>query len=102
LARIDRDQFLDLWQQIRDLGLCVPGRMPGGIDRYSDYVLPILAELQYLSPIQQSLNDDNFSGASQGLLLNPLSGNRPPTQYHTLTQPRQLALLTQDANPNQD
>ena len=66
---IHKEQLLDLWQQIRDLGICIPDIMPSGLDGHSDYVLPLLARLPYLEPIRQSERANRLTRSNLGLLL---------------------------------
>ena len=66
---LHKEQLLDLWQQIRGLGLCIPDIMPGGLDMHSEYVLPLLAELPYMQPIRQANRDTRLTKHAIGLLL---------------------------------
>lgn len=86
---IHADQLRDLWQQIRDLGLCVPEIMPGELDRLSEYILPLLARLPYLSPIRQAERDTQLTKKSNGLLLKTQSEERSETP----TRSEQLQLV---------
>ncbi len=68
-ALLHKEQMLDLWQQIRGLGLCIPDIMPSGLDMHSEYVLPLLAELSYMQPIRQASRDTRLTKRAIGLLL---------------------------------
>lgn len=65
---LHKEQLLDLWQQIRGLGLCIPDIMPSGLDMHSEYVLPLLAKLPYMQHIRQA-NRDTLTKRATGLLL---------------------------------
>ena len=91
---LHKEQMLDLWQQIRDVGLCIPDVMPGGLDRHADYVLPLLAELPYLKPIRQADRDTALNKSAIGLLVQPYGKPRAltgaPPEVHALSQQLQL------------
>lgn len=82
-----KEQFLDLWQQIRDIGVCIPRIMPSGLDEYAEYVLPILSELPYLTQIRQSDKDTGLTHSAHGLLL------KSPSKESDLSKPEQLQLV---------
>ena len=66
---LHKEQLLDLWQQIRGLGLCIPDIMPSGLDMHSEYVLPLLAELPYMKSVRQANKDTRLTKRTTGLLL---------------------------------
>ena len=68
---LHKEQLLDLWQQIRGLGLCIPDIMPSGLDAHSEYVLPLLAELPYMKSVRQANKDTRLTKrtSTTGLLL---------------------------------
>ena len=68
---LHKEQLLDLWQQIRDVGLCIPQIMPSGLDRHSNYILPLLVELPYLRQIHQAGKDTELNKNAIGLLFQP-------------------------------
>ena len=72
-----KDDLRVLWQQIRDLGLCIPSILPNGLDRYSRYVLPLLAELPYLTLVRQADRDSKLTRSAFGLLLKAEVGQEP-------------------------
>lgn len=74
--KIHKDQMLDLWQQIRESGLCVPQAMPRGLDRWSQYILPILNELSYLKPIHQAEQESRLNKNAIGLLFEMIPSKR--------------------------
>ena len=86
---VHRDQLLDLWQQVRGLGICIPDIMPSGLDECSGYVLPLLARLPYLEPIRQSENASQLTPNHSGLLLK----SEPFSQEAVHTSSPQLRLL---------
>lgn len=84
-----QEQLRELWQQIRDLGLCIPQIMPGELDRHSRYILPVLARLPYLKPIRQAERDTQLTKKSVGLLLRA----RPQERVDNPPQPQQQLQL---------
>ena len=88
---LHKEQLLDLWQQIRDVGVCMPQIMPSGLDMQSRYVMPILAKLDYFRPILQTTSD-TLKSDSFGLLLKSPSikqTNKPKSP----PAPKQLQLV---------
>ena len=70
-VRFHKEQLLDLWQQVRDLGICIPQIMPSGLDFHSAYIVRLLAELKYFDPIRQAESDTQLKRNAVGLLLRP-------------------------------
>ena len=66
---LHREQFVVLWQQIRDMGICIPQIMPSGLDIQSEYLLPLLSHLSYLEPVRQSKYSTRLTRDAVGLLL---------------------------------
>ena len=87
---LHKDQLLDLWQQIRGLGLCVPDIMPGGLDMHSEYVLPLLAELPYMKSVRQA-SKDTLTKCATGLLLTSYL-KEPSIQPGDAAETRQMGL----------
>ena len=85
--KVNKEQLLDLWQQIRDIGICIPQIMPSGLDLHSKFVLPLFAELPYLRTILQA-DKDTLKENSVGLLLRPMSARQGGE-----TVPQQLQLV---------
>jgi len=65
----EEDGLLDLWQHIRAAGYCMPDKLPVGLDLHAAYVIGLLSELDYMSPIRLSLPDDRQEQI--GLQLKP-------------------------------
>lgn len=86
---LHKDQLLDLWHQIRDMGICIPQIMPSGLDFHSVYILPLLAELSYLEPIRQSNRDTRLTKNALGLLLKPPSNTQGIVSFES----KQLQLV---------
>ncbi len=51
---VPRDCMLDLWQAVRAYGFCTSRTMPGGLDVLSPYLIPLLAQLDYMTPVELS------------------------------------------------
>lgn len=86
-----KEQLLDLWQQIRSAGICIPDIMPSGLDFHSAYVLPLLAQLPYMKPIHQANRDTMLTRSAIGLLLSLYS--RPEAQVSAASESNQPALV---------
>ena len=67
---IPQEAILDLWQNIRAYGFCVPRIMPAGLDILAPYVMAILSRLEYLKPVELSIQSRRTSEIVQtGLQL---------------------------------
>ena len=73
-----KEQLLDLWQQVRDMGICIPDIMPSGLDFHSAYIVSLLAELPYFEPIRQANRDTQLKEKAVGLLLKTTSNTQEP------------------------
>ena len=89
---LHKEQLLDLWQQIRGLGLCIPDIMPSGLDVHSEYVLPLLAELPYMESVRQANKDTQLTKRAIGLLLKSHI-KEPSIQVGDTAETRQLGLV---------
>jgi len=76
---VPEDALLDLWQQTRSMGFCMERTMPSGLDRYSSYIVAILATLVYCKPIKLAKQDTNRSSWTIGLRLMPREHTQTPT-----------------------
>ncbi len=56
------DKLASLWQQLRTYGFSMRHIAPG-IDRQASYVLPILAELEYVTPVHLADDYSNYGTA---------------------------------------
>ena len=90
-AFLHKEQLLDLWQQVRNLGICIPQIMPSGLDFHSSYVIPLLAELPYFRRIGQAENDNDLNGEATGLLIEPYQNTVNATSIEP--EARQLQLV---------
>jgi O-acetyl-ADP-ribose deacetylase (regulator of RNase III) len=52
---VPQEAMLDLWQNIRGYGFCVPRVMPAGLDVFAPYVMSILSNLDYMKPVELSI-----------------------------------------------
>ncbi len=67
---LPREAMLDLWQNIRPYGFCVPRLMPQGLDVLAPYVMALLARLEYMRPVELSAQTRDVSGVREvGLQL---------------------------------
>ena len=60
---IPDESLLDLWQGIRFYGFCFKRMMPDGLDRFSEFLNPLLSRLDYLKPVR--LTEQNGSSPSE-------------------------------------
>lgn len=67
----EEDGMLDVWLHIQAVGYCVADYLPAGLDRYGEYLIPVLAELPYLKPIKLSIASQEPQTA---LMLYPRDG----------------------------
>jgi O-acetyl-ADP-ribose deacetylase (regulator of RNase III) len=67
---VPQEGVLDLWQNIRAYGFCVPRIMPAGLDVLAPYILALLSHLDYMKPVELSLRGRNRSAVAEtGLRL---------------------------------
>lgn len=66
-STIGYELLLDVWQQLRRYGYTRRAIAPSGRERDMSYLVPILAELPYVKPVQLSETDDFDMRASIGL-----------------------------------
>ena len=88
---LHKEQLLDLWQQVRDMGICIPDIMPSGLDFHSAYIVPLLVELPYFDLIRQANRDTQLTRNAIGLLLKPSLNTRDTTPIES--DSRQLQLV---------
>jgi O-acetyl-ADP-ribose deacetylase (regulator of RNase III) len=82
-ATIPSDYMLDLWQAIRTYGFCTARMMPSGLDILAPYLLPLLAQLPYMRPVELSRGKNGAADlAEHGLQL-----YAPPTEGGTVASP---------------
>jgi len=65
---IPDDSLLDLWQGIRFYGFCFAKMMPDGLDRFSDFLLPLLGKLDYLQSVHVSDQQSDIPAALHNAL----------------------------------
>jgi O-acetyl-ADP-ribose deacetylase (regulator of RNase III) len=87
IVMIHKDQLADLWAQIRDIGLCIPQIMPGGLDQFYKLLLPVLSVLPYLKSIRQADRHTGLTRNATGLLFQPDNHVQVPPA------PKQLELV---------
>lgn len=66
-STISHELLLNVWQQLRRYGYTRRAIAPGGRERDMSYIVPILAELHYVKPVQLSETDDFDLRSSIGL-----------------------------------
>ena len=75
---IPGDALLDLWQQLRGVGFLSGDHFPGGLDTYSDWIIPLMAKLPYIGPVEMVEKSENVNTRQKGLRLVPGDGSRKP------------------------
>jgi O-acetyl-ADP-ribose deacetylase (regulator of RNase III) len=80
----EEDGMLDVWLHIQAAGYCIADHLPVGLDRYGEYLIPVLAELPYLKPTKLSVASQKSQTA---LVLHPHDGlplmQIPPLSSHS-------------------
>ena len=66
---IPGEAILELWQQIRQSGFVSGDTLPYGLDSWSEYILPVMAELPYVESVVMSERYDEIASRSFGLRL---------------------------------
>jgi len=64
-----KDDLLVLWQQVRDVGFCVPEIMPGELGKYASCFIALLNQLPYFQPVLIANQYDKLNKDSVGLRL---------------------------------
>ena len=77
------DAILDLWQQVRQAGFVPADRLPGGLDQYAEYVVPVMAQLPYIHPVAMAQHYDNPTFSPTGLRLAARTRNPQPSLFAT-------------------
>ena len=90
-VRFHKEQLLDLWQQVREMGICIPDIMPSGLDSHSEYIVSLLAVLPYFEPIRQANRESKLTRNAVGLLLKPSTDT--PVKDSIKSDSRQLQLV---------
>ena len=75
-TKFTRDEVCELWQELRQHKLLTLGNLPAGRSRALSYLLPILAELEYVEPV------------SVGPSYSAVNSATPPMGIQLLPSPR--------------
>jgi len=51
---IPQQALLDLWQNVKEYGFCIPRIMPAGLDILASYILPLMSLLHYMNAVTMS------------------------------------------------
>lgn len=71
---IERDQILDLWQQLRLSGYIAPNEFPSGLGNTPDIVVSMFSKLDYIEPVLIAWEG---SPKRVGLRLVPVTSEKP-------------------------
>jgi hypothetical protein len=74
---IPQDAMLDLWQSVRTYGFCVARMMPAGLDLLAPYIMPLMAQLEYMNPVKLSTSRQVPGVTETALQLFPTPGGQP-------------------------
>lgn len=66
--------ILELWQQLRQSGFVYGANLPYGLYAYSNYIVPVLAELPYVEPVTMAYRYDALSSSQANSLRLGLRG----------------------------
>lgn len=76
---IPQEAMLDLWQNVRSFGFCLPRTMPPGLDILAPYIIPLMAKLPYLKSVKLSTSKEQSDGISEtALQLFPMHMTQSP------------------------
>jgi len=68
---VAKDALFDVWQHLRGFGFCMERHMPSGLDRYTRYIVALMATLSYLKPVLLSRDYSKVTRKAVGLQLLP-------------------------------
>lgn len=68
---VPAEAFLDLWQQLRASGFVTGNSMPFGLDSYAGYIVCVMAQLPYVSPVSIASQYSKVNSRALGLRLAP-------------------------------
>lgn len=70
-VEIPNDAFLDLWQQLRGAGFLAGDYLPCGLDTYADWIIPLMAKLPYIRPVDILEKPESTNKRQAGLRIAP-------------------------------
>jgi len=77
---LPRDVILELWQNARAYGFCVPRIMPLGVDALAHQIMSVMALLDYMKPVELATPTARTGPTTErGLQLFPGSSSTPPS-----------------------
>ena len=68
---IPADAFLDLWQQLRGAGFLSGDYFPGGLNAYSEWIVPLMTKLSYIRPVEMAEKSESANKRQAGLRIVP-------------------------------
>ena len=68
---ISAEIFLDLWQQLRAAGFLAGDYFPNGLNAYSTGIIPLLAKLPYVQPVEMVKQSEQGRRPMVGLRIMP-------------------------------
>ena len=68
---VPAEAFMDLWQQLRASGFVTGDSMPFGLDSYAGYIVCVMAQLPYVSPVSIASQYSRVNSRAIGLRLAP-------------------------------
>lgn len=90
ITAIESFQLYDLWQLVRDYGICTEHIMPSGLQPLAPYVQGVMTELPYIKIVEMLQNEAGEQRSSVGLQI-----VRPPAD--TATDPAHLVIAETSA-----
>ena len=78
------EAIMDLWQLVRQAGFVPADNMPSGLDAFARYMVPVMARLPYIHPVEMGSNYDRFSASSAGLRLAARPQASQPSLFATV------------------
>lgn len=68
---VPHETLMELWQQIRRSGFVSGESMPSGLDSLARYIVPVMAKLPYVKPVQMAPASGRATKLVTGLRLVP-------------------------------
>jgi hypothetical protein len=56
---VSEDSMLDLWQTIRDMGFCLPWRVPVDVEPIVNYMISLISRIEYLTILEVRDSSNN-------------------------------------------
>ena len=79
------ETFLDLWQQLRGSGFIIGEYLPSGLNSYSEWIIPLMAKLPYIQPVEVAEQSHREQPLVVGLRVVPIRSEARQPKLSLLT-----------------